>query len=107
MFFRASSLLVVVSFFSVLTIVIKPTLLEPFLVAVPTLTRADALVVMAGSRDERIPVAAQLYHQGAASRILLANDGIRSAWSPEHKRNLYEVEWARKQLLELGVPGRR
>ncbi len=88
-----------------LLIVIKPTLLEPLVVAEQTMTQADALAVMAGSRDERIPAAAQLYHQGVAPRIFLANDGIRSAWSPQHQRNLYEVEWAREQLLELGVPG--
>ena len=105
LFFRAFPLLVVAFFLIILATVIKPTLLEPFVVAEQTMTRADALVVMAGSRYERIPAAAQLYHQGAAPQILLANDGVRSAWSPEHKRNLSEVEWAREQLLELGVPG--
>lgn len=105
MLFRAFSLFVVVFFLTILAIVIKPTLLEPFLVAEQTIIRADALVVMAGSRYERVPAAARLYHLGSAPRILLTNDGVRSAWSPEHQRNLYEVEWAREQLLELGVPG--
>ena len=53
--------------FLALLLVIKPTLLEPFVVARQTTTRADALVVMAGSRYERIPAAAQLYHQMAAT----------------------------------------
>ena len=104
LFSRAFPLLVVAFFLIILTTIIKPTLLEPFVVAEQTMTRADALVVMAGSRYERIPAAARLYHQGAAPRILLTNDGVRSAWSAKHKRNLYEVEWAREQLLELGVP---
>ena len=104
MFFRAFSLFVVVFFLTILAIVVKPTLLESFLVAEQTMTRADALVVMAGSRYERIPAAARLYELGAAPRILLTNDGVRSSWSAEHKRNLYEVEWAQEQLLELGVP---
>lgn len=102
--FRIFFLFVVACFLSTLAIVIKPTLLEPFVVARQAMTRADALVVMAGSRFERVPAAARLYHLGAAPRILLTNDGVRSAWSPEHKRNLSEVEWAREQLLELGVP---
>lgn len=104
MFSRAFSLFVVVFFLTIFAIVVKPTLLESFLVAKQIMTRADALVVMAGSRYERIPAAARLYHLGAAPRILLTNDGVRSAWSAEQKRNLYEVEWAREQLLELGVP---
>ena len=67
MLFRAFSLFVVVFFLPILAIVIKPTLLEPLVVAEQTMTRADALVVMAGSRYERIPAAAQLYHQMAAT----------------------------------------
>ena len=102
---RLFSWLVTGFLFLALLLVIKPTLLEPFVVAEQTMTRADVLMVMAGSRSERIPAAAQLYHQGAAPQILLANDGVRSAWSPEYKRNLYEVELAREHLLELGVPG--
>ena len=69
-----------------------------------TMTRADALVVMAGSRFERVPAAAELYHQGAAPRILLTNDGVLGGWSSKYQRNLYAVEWAREQLLELEVP---
>ena len=53
LFSRAFPLLVVAFFLIILTTIIKPTLLEPFVVAEQTMTRADALMVMAGSRSER------------------------------------------------------
>jgi uncharacterized SAM-binding protein YcdF (DUF218 family) len=68
------------------------------------LDRADALVVMAGSPGLRLPAAVRLYQEGRALKILLANDGIRSAWSQTHGRNLYEVEWAEVELLKQGIP---
>jgi len=81
-----------------------PSILERFLVVTVPVSKPDALVVMAGSKDLRLPVVADLYHQGVAPKILLANDGNRGAWSVKHQRNLYMVEWAREDLLELGVP---
>lgn len=81
-----------------------PAGLERWLVVRGGPERAQALVVMAGSPGERLPAAARLYRQGAAPRILLTNDGILSAWSPERQRNLYQVEWAEQELLREGVP---
>lgn len=81
-----------------------PSILERFLVVNVPVSNPDALVVMAGSKDLRLPVVADLYHQGVAPKILLANDGMLGAWSVKHQRNLYMVEWAREDLLELGVP---
>lgn len=104
MILRIISLCLIPLLLCIIAIIVKPTLLEPFLVTEQNLSKADALVVMAGSRYERIPAAARLYHLGAAPRILLTNDGIFSSWSAEDNRNLYEVEWAKKQLLQLGVP---
>ena len=86
-------------------VVIKPTILESILVADVPLDRADALVLMAGGeRELRLPALVALYNKGVSSRILLTNDGIFSAWSDKHQRNLYQVEWAREFLLEQGVP---
>lgn len=79
-------------------------ILEHFLIVSKPLPQADALVVMAGSASERLPVAARLFHDGLGSRILLTNDGIFSAWSPKEHRNLYDIEWAERELLQLQVP---
>ena len=79
-------------------------LLERYLVIEPTLQRADALVLMAGSPRERLPMVVRLYQEGRAPIILMANDGNRGAWSQEHQRNLYEVEWAELELLKQGIP---
>lgn len=79
-------------------------LLENFLIVSKPLPQAEALVVMAGSASERLPCAARLFHEGVAPRILLTNDGIFSAWSPDHQRNLYGIEWAELALMKLQVP---
>lgn len=79
-------------------------LLEDFLVVTRPLPSADALVVMAGSMNERLPVAARLFLEGVAPRILLTNDGIFSAWSAERQRNLYSIEWAEAELMNMRVP---
>lgn len=79
-------------------------LLEGYLVIEPTLQRADALVLMAGSPAERVPVLVRLYQEGVAPRILLTNDGVLGAWSTEHQRNLYHVEWAEVELLKRQIP---
>jgi uncharacterized SAM-binding protein YcdF (DUF218 family) len=79
-------------------------LLEPVLIVHHPVQPADAIVVMAGSRLERLPEASRLYQEGIAPLILLTNDGVFSSWSSKRQRNLYEVEWARESLLEAGVP---
>jgi uncharacterized SAM-binding protein YcdF (DUF218 family) len=80
--------------------------LERYLVIAPTQQRADALVLMAGSPRERLPTVVRLYQAGRAPVILMANDGNRGAWSQEHQRNLYEVEWAELEMLKQGIPAR-
>ena len=82
-----------------MVVLIAPYLLDSFLVEEKALEQADAIVVMAGSPDKRLPPAARLYHEGVAPKILLANDGVFSAWSRKHQRNLYQVEWSRKDLI--------
>jgi len=83
---------------------ISASILQEFLIIDKPLPHADALVVMAGDQSCRIPVAALLYKEGRASKILLANDGVFSAYSEERHRNLYQVEWAEDALLKMRIP---
>ena len=78
--------------------------LESYLVVSEPLPKADAIVVMAGGPDVRLPSVADMYKKGVAPQVLLTNDGIFASWSQKHQRNLYLVEWAREDLLEIGVP---
>jgi uncharacterized SAM-binding protein YcdF (DUF218 family) len=78
--------------------------LESVLVVSQPMQNADAIVVMAGIPDVRLPPVADLYSEGVAPRILLTNDGIFAAWSQKYQRNLYLVEWAREDLVEAGIP---
>ena len=68
-------------------------LLGNYLVVTKPLERAGAIVLMAGSATQRLPGVVDLYQRGFADTVLLTNDGVLSAWSPEHSRNLYQVEW--------------
>lgn len=96
-------ILFIVMFMSGLIMVGAPLLKKGLIVDMP-LQHADALIVMAGSQSERLPVAADLYKRGMAPRILLANDGVSAAFSPEKQRNLYQIEWAVEELVGFGVP---
>ncbi len=80
------------------------SMLEGCLVREKPLEKADAILVMAGNRDQRLPTAVRLYHEGRAPRILLANVGVFAGWSRKYQRNLYLVEWAREDLVDMGVP---
>lgn len=70
------------------------------------LPHANALVVLAGSSTylERVRRAAQLFHEGRATSIILTNDGIKSGWSAEQERNPLFVERAVEELRRQGVP---
>jgi uncharacterized SAM-binding protein YcdF (DUF218 family) len=69
--------------------------------------RADAIVVLSGSGTylERAGLAAQLYREGRAPRVLLTNDGEPAGWSAERDRTVYFVERAADELRRAGVPG--
>ena len=71
------------------------------------LSKADAIVLLAGGYEERAPAAAQLYHAGYAPMILLTNDGVLGGWSAKYGRNLYQIEWAEEELVKSGVPRER
>jgi uncharacterized SAM-binding protein YcdF (DUF218 family) len=76
------------------------------LIVTPAISRADALVVLAGSATylERTHHAARLFHAGFAPRIVLTNDNVRSGWSVAEQRNTLFVELAREELERAGVP---
>ena len=68
--------------------------------------RADVLVVLSGSgaHVERSRLAAELYREGRAPRVLLTDDGQRGPWSEARQANPIFVERAREELLRGGVP---
>jgi uncharacterized SAM-binding protein YcdF (DUF218 family) len=68
------------------------------------LKSSDAIVLLAGSYEERAPMAVSLYHAGYAPRVILVNDGVRKGWSREHQRNLYSIERNEIDLVKRGVP---
>ena len=69
------------------------------------LPRADALVVLSGSGAyvERTQLAAQLFRQGRAPKIILTNDSQRGPWSIEEQRNPTFTERAVSELRRNGV----
>jgi uncharacterized SAM-binding protein YcdF (DUF218 family) len=102
---RVLPVVIFVAFFLLVAAYITgPAILEWFLVVKSPTIKADALVVMAGSRYQRLPAVVELYQQGVASKIYLTNDGVRGAWSKKHQKNLYLIEWAREYLLDQGMP---
>ena len=67
---------------------------------------AETIAVLGGSVTyiERTHRAAQLFHEGRATKIVLTNDGQRSGWSQAEQRNPLFVELAAKELTRAGVP---
>lgn len=70
--------------------------------------RGDAILLLSGSSSirERAQVAAQLYSQHRAPKILLTNDNQMGGWSTVDQRNPYYYEIARLELQQMGVPSR-
>jgi uncharacterized SAM-binding protein YcdF (DUF218 family) len=68
------------------------------------LQNADAIVLLAGSYEERAPAAADIFLSGNAKCIILANDGVRRGWSSEYQRNLFSIERSEEALVKRGVP---
>jgi uncharacterized SAM-binding protein YcdF (DUF218 family) len=67
---------------------------------------AGAIVVLAGSSTyvERTRMAAALYSEGRAPRVVLTNDGLLGGWSEAEQRNPRFVERAAGELMRAGVP---
>lgn len=70
------------------------------------LDRADAILVLSGSRfyPERTAEAALVYSKGVAPKIFLTDDGGRAGWSKSEQRNPRFVELIKQKLIEGGVP---
>ena len=70
------------------------------------LEHADAVVMLSGSQAliERSYLAAQLFHDGRTSRILLTNDNLRGGWSSAEQRNPFFYEVAILELQRHRVP---
>lgn len=71
----------------------------------PPAARADAIVLLAGSYEERAATAAKLWGRGLSPRVLLTDDRVRRGWSQKHGRNLYAIERTEELLVRQGVPG--
>jgi uncharacterized SAM-binding protein YcdF (DUF218 family) len=93
-----------VSLFLIAAFVLSFKSASQFLIISTPLHKADAIVLLGGDHERKIPVAADLYRRGYANRIFVTDDGIFSSWSQKYKRNLYASEWAVEKLDELGVP---
>lgn len=70
------------------------------------LGHADVIVVLGGSSTylERTQMAAALFRQGHAPRIILTNDGEQGGWSSAEQRNPFYFERAAEELRRAGVP---
>lgn len=68
--------------------------------------RADAILVLGGSAAfrERTALAAALFANGVAPRIVLTNDGGRGGWDRAEQRNPFFYELAKRNLVAHGVP---
>lgn len=80
-----------------------------YLAVVPRGGSAEAVVVLAGSSvyAERARLAAEIFVEGRAPRVVLTNDGQRGGWSREEERNPLFVELAAAELRARGVPAER
>jgi uncharacterized SAM-binding protein YcdF (DUF218 family) len=71
---------------------------------------ADVAYVLGGNQgslESKYQRVAELYHQGAISRIwILARPGV-TEYSRVHRRNLSNDEWSIAALQSLGVPAER
>lgn len=102
---RAFKFSIAFIFLIALWILFAPFFAENLIVEKP-LAKADAILMLAGSGvyHERTQKAAEIYKQGAATKIVLPDDGERTGWSRAEKRNIPYVELAQRNLIALGVP---
>jgi uncharacterized SAM-binding protein YcdF (DUF218 family) len=75
-----------------------------FLTVNVPIKKADAIVLLAGSYEERAPHAAALFSGGVTGSIILTDDGVRRGWSRKYQRNLYSYERSTEELIQRGVP---
>src|SRR5262245_13656568 len=70
------------------------------------LEHPDAILVLSGSSrlTERNRLAAELFREGRAPRIILTNDNVQLGWDSKEQRNPFSYEKARRILQADGVP---
>ncbi len=78
---------------------------ELLIVSAP-LAQADVIMIMAGSAafEERTQLAARLYREGRAPKIVLTNDNQQGGWVSDEQRNIPFHELAARYLRRRGVP---
>jgi uncharacterized SAM-binding protein YcdF (DUF218 family) len=66
----------------------------------------DVILLLSGSSSiyERTHLAAKLYFEHRAPKIVLTNDNQMGGWSPSEERNPYYYEITSRELQKLGVP---
>jgi|ERR1044072_1988205 uncharacterized SAM-binding protein YcdF (DUF218 family) len=69
----------------------------------------EVIVVLSGSSTlrERVEHAAKLFRAQQPQRIILTNDNQHGGWSSAEQRNPFFYEYAKRKLLQLGVPADR
>ena len=79
------------------------------LVVQAPIPQAEAIVILSGSSAiwERTHLAAELYKQGRAPRIILTNDNQQGGWVSKEQRNPFFYEWSLRELRGAGVPADR
>ena len=97
-------IVIVVSVLAVLLLLVILAFGRSYLTVSLPLIKADVIVLLAGSYEERAPHAASLFSAGSADCIILTDDGVRRGWSRKHQRNLYSSERCTEELVQRGVP---
>ena len=76
------------------------------LVVEKPLAHPAVIVLLAGSYQDRIPVAATLFTRYRADKIVVTDDDVMRGWSRKYQRNLSSREKAYEGLTNSGVPGK-
>lgn len=91
--------------FAIVAWIFLAALLAESLIVEKPLERADVILVLGGSLVylERTDEAAEIYRQAVAGKIVLTDDGERTGWSRDERRNVPYVELAHRNLIARGV----
>jgi uncharacterized SAM-binding protein YcdF (DUF218 family) len=66
--------------------------------------QVDAIVLLAGSYEERLPAVTELFLLGYSNKIVLTNDGVKRGWLLDYNKNLYAIERSELDLIRYGIP---
>ncbi len=81
-------------------------MLANLLIVLKPIDHPDAILVLGGGAAyvERTELAAELFRQGVAPKIILTNDGLQGGWDQAEQRNPFFYELAKRNLIANGVP---